>query len=206
MTTVRARTFRLKVAVGDTPKVREEATTRIAKQLHWGEERHDDARELRHACVSLHKINPRGAWCARPSPEPFLQVDRHRIAGKPLHPYIKNAFETLRDGLPTTSLVRVETLPSRGGEPSHGQGAWVRLFSDSKTEIAALDTAFFATHIRAAAVPIEQEFRDANLLRLMVWARQLDAQEQEMPQILHALGLFAVTLRVNHIVLRGDSE
>ncbi|MHB8742687.1 MAG: hypothetical protein ACYC9L_06130 [Sulfuricaulis sp.] len=203
MTTVRARTFRLKVAVGDTAKVREEAMARIAKQLHIANE--DDARELRHACVSLHKINPRGGWCMQPAREPILRADRDQMAGQRLHAYLKHALETLYDGLPTTAQIRVEVLTPGGGNPAHGHGAWIRFLSDPNTEIAAIDTASFATHIRAATVPVEQDFREANLLRLKVWARQLDAQEQEMPQILHALGLFATTVRVNHIVLRGDA-
>jgi hypothetical protein len=198
-TTVRTRNFHLNVQVSQEPRIMRETVTYLMRKLRLDNE--DDARELRHACASLHKINPRAAWCLNPVPEPVFEINNTQVAEETAHPYVERSIHFLRHHLPTTREIRTEVLTRGGGNPKYGPGTWVRFLSDDETEVAALDTASFATHIREVIVPGEHEYRAANLLRLKVWAEQLGTTIMHMPQLLHSLSLCVVALRANRLVL-----
>jgi len=172
---------------------------RLAKTLNIDE---DDAREFRAACVNLHKLNPRGAWCLIPDEETSMVIDENSAGGEVLHDYLRVAVEGLREMLPRIETIRCDAYMAGSPDGRLKRKAWVRFMSSKDTEEAAINTSAIATHIKDAMIRGNHQFSHANHVRLQAWAKQLNAFEEDMPEILHLVSLCAVNVLATEIRLR----
>lgn len=198
-TTIRTRRSNVHVPIANRLKPAHQAVDALTEKFQLQE---DDAREVRAACVKLHAINPRGAWCVKPeAEEPVVIAD-----GAGPHAFLLTAVARLRELLP--DIESIACIKQTKGEPDGRltRRVWVRLLASPEQEVAAIDTMMIGTHIRDALMPTQHQFAKANQLRIEAWADQLGVAAQDLPEILHWISLCAVVAQATQICLRQNIQ
>lgn len=143
----------------------------------------DSADEIYALMEDLIEDNPVGGWTTAELPADAVVFDGRTIDGVAIDAdeYLVEIHTQLAARIP--EMVRLELLNITATSTKQRRN-WARFLDVHGRELAAIDNAQIALHIREGLRHVDSPYRAINLERMATWADQIGAEPKDMPRIL----------------------
>ena len=157
------------------------------------------AQSLQEMCRKLIEINPLGAWTLYPAKMEDLVVTEEALGARPLgqDELLRQIVRNLADLLPEVHQINIRHQ-NRGKRRKQ----WCQFEDANRREMTSIDSSAFAIHAKSFVARPDVNLVELNLMRLVIWSRQLKCSVGDLVEVFHELIFLTAVVGATRIVLR----